>query len=587
VDTEFRTRGDPHRGWCLCGVELRSGQEFRLWLDGQAALPPFRLDESTLFVAFVAGAEIATIRARGWPMPARIFDLFQEMRVVTNTGQHSDPHSLEAACAHYGIAMIEHAAKKRMQEEAQSRTAWSPELQYDLVEYCFEDALAAARLFLCVLREWLDIHAGNEQEGLLHALRRGRFAGVMGEVELRGIPIQTTEWTILRKGRESVFESMVNDLVPELRSIYRDSRDGPVFNVDTFTRTMQALGLVNDWPRTRTGMLSTTAEVLRMMLSRSSALEYLAEVMTVRSRFALLQCEVGADGRTRAAFFPGTTATGRCAPKATRFIYAAPSMFRHLIQVRPGRVVIQLDYAAQESALAGGYAEDEELLAAYRDGDVHLECARRCNMVPPDATSAHPMRKVFKICDLAVVYRAGLPRIAAQLGMPVGEAHRFYDLHRRVFHRTHTFCECVIDTAEIEGVTVLQDFWRKTVPGPFRPATAANFPIQGSAAGILKHAVLGFHDAGLPLIGTIHDAAVFEVDAADAGDLITTATRIMVEAGEWFIPGLRLKVDVTSSVPLQHLSHLMIEPLADPQTLESYRRHLARASKATVGVLAA
>jgi DNA polymerase I-like protein with 3'-5' exonuclease and polymerase domains len=66
-----------------------------------------------------------------------------------------------------------------------------------------------------------------------------------------------------------------------------------------------------------------------------------------------------------------------------------------------------------------------ELLAAYRDGDVHLECARRCNMVPHDATSAHPMRRVFKICNLAVVYRAGLPRIASQLGMPVGEAHRF------------------------------------------------------------------------------------------------------------------------------------------------------------------
>jgi hypothetical protein len=236
----------------------------------------------------------------------------------------------------------------------------------------------------------------------------------MGEAELRGIPLQTTEWAILRKGRESVFESMVNDLVPELRSIYRDSRDGPVFNVDTFTRTVQALGLVNDWPRTRTGMLSTTADVLRMMLSRSAALEYLAEVMTVRSRFALLQCEVGADGRTRAAFFPGTTATGRCAPKATRFIYAAPKMFRHLIQASRGRVVIQLDYAAQESALAGGFAEDEELLAAYRDGDVHLECARRCNMVPLDAIDAQGLQGLQS--------RGGLPSRSPAHRCPIGYA---------------------------------------------------------------------------------------------------------------------------------------------------------------------
>jgi hypothetical protein len=93
LDTEFRTGGDPHRGWCLCGVELRSGREFKLWLDGRSVLPPFPLDDSTLFVAFVAGAEVATMRAYGWPMPARIFDAFQEFRVVSNTGERSDPHS--------------------------------------------------------------------------------------------------------------------------------------------------------------------------------------------------------------------------------------------------------------------------------------------------------------------------------------------------------------------------------------------------------------------------------------------------------------------------------------------------------------
>jgi hypothetical protein len=387
LDTEFRTKGDPHRGWCLCGVELRSGQEFKLWLDGTVVLPPFPLDESTLFIAFVAGAEVATIRALGWPMPARIFDLFQEFRIVTNTGRRSDPRGLEAACAHFGIAMMDHAAKKHMQNEAQERTIWLAELRRELTGYCFEDGLATARLFLCVWAEWLEIHAGDEERALHHALRRGRFAGVMAEAELRGIRFNPHEWAILRDGRESVFEVMVNELAPELRPIYRDGKEGPECDLVAFASTMESLGLAPSWPRTGTGLLNTTKDVLRAMLSGTPELEYLAEVMKVRSRFALLQYEVGADGRARCPFFPGSTATGRNIPKATKFIFNAPAMFRHLIEAPPGMVVISLDYRAEESGLVGGLAGDAAMMDIYNaDEDVHLGCAKRCGLVPPEAT---------------------------------------------------------------------------------------------------------------------------------------------------------------------------------------------------------
>jgi hypothetical protein len=85
-------------------------------------------------------------------------------------------------------------------------------------------------------------------------------------------------------------------------------------------------------------------------------LKYLGEVMKVRSRFALLQYQMGADGRARCPFFPGSTATGRNVSKAKEFIYNAPSLFRHLIQARPGYVIIAFDYRAEESALTGGMA---------------------------------------------------------------------------------------------------------------------------------------------------------------------------------------------------------------------------------------
>jgi hypothetical protein len=56
-----------------------------------------------------------------------------------------------------------------------------------------------------------------------------------------------------------------------------------------------------------------TDEVLEELLSGDADLEYLIEVIKVRSKSALLQCEVGQDLRARAPFFPGSTVTGRCA----------------------------------------------------------------------------------------------------------------------------------------------------------------------------------------------------------------------------------------------------------------------------------
>jgi hypothetical protein len=587
LDTEFRARGDPHRGWCLCALDLRSGEEWRLWLDGYIGPPPFLMDADTLFIAFVAGAEIATCLARQWPAPARVFDLFQEFRLISNTGLRGDPHSLEDAAAYFHISMVSHAAKKAMRDEAIGRLDWPDEKRRELTAYCAEDTLATARVFLCVWARWLELHRADPQRALYFALQRGQVAAALAAAELRGIPF-SSDWRILEGSREAIFAAMVEDLRPDLRPIYRGGKQGnPTFTVRQFREVMAALDTANntrrlaDWPLTDGGDLSTTDEVLDEMLSGDPDLEFLTEVMKVRSKTALLQCDVGQDLRARTPFFPGSTTTGRCAPKASKFIFAAPKLFRHVIQAMPGRVVIGFDYAAQESAIAGELASDRNFMDAYNAGsDVHLECARRCGMVAPDMTpdAIKRVRKEFKVCNLAVVYQAGIRRIAAQLGVPEAAARVYIATHRREFWKLHGFIEAAIEQAMHEGVVVMQDGWRRSLPSPFSRAAAANAPIQGTAAAIYRQAVMGMHGGGLPLIATVHDSFVFECAIPDAPGLIATVTRIMVEAGAYFLPGLKLKVDVATSVPLPALPHLA-ERLADPGRLEAYLRHLERVQK--------
>jgi hypothetical protein len=180
IDTEFRARGDPHRPWCVCAVDLRTGEQWRLWLDGYVGPLPFPVDGDTLFIAFVAGAEISCFLAQHWPAPLRTFDLFQEFRLITNTGLRSDPHSLEAAAAYFHISMIDHAAKKAMQKEAVERLIWPEEKQRELIEYCWQDTLATARVFLCTLARWLELHRARPPPRLVlraGARRRGGRSG--------------------------------------------------------------------------------------------------------------------------------------------------------------------------------------------------------------------------------------------------------------------------------------------------------------------------------------------------------------------------------------------------------------------------
>jgi DNA polymerase I len=85
LDTEFVPAVGGHlRPVCLVAHELKSGKRIRLWHDELGAEPPFPADDRTLYVAYMAAAEIGFFLACGWPAPARVLDLFVEFRNLTD-----------------------------------------------------------------------------------------------------------------------------------------------------------------------------------------------------------------------------------------------------------------------------------------------------------------------------------------------------------------------------------------------------------------------------------------------------------------------------------------------------------------------
>jgi DNA polymerase I len=107
VDFEFiAADGERSKPVCLVAKLLKSGRTIRLWCDQFGPSPPYPIDDDTLFVAYYASAELGCHRVLGWPMPARILDLFTEFRDRTNGREPPSGASLLGALAYFGLDAI-------------------------------------------------------------------------------------------------------------------------------------------------------------------------------------------------------------------------------------------------------------------------------------------------------------------------------------------------------------------------------------------------------------------------------------------------------------------------------------------------
>lgn len=582
TDGEFMTNGNPHRVWCTSGFEVRTGTHFEWWTDGYRGPPPFAADDpDTLMVSFVGGAETCCWLQKHWPT-GHVLDLYQEARIVTNTGSKTDPQSLVDHLRAVGIGTMDLELKHEMPLEAQRRTDWSDSSRRDKMQgYNKLDTFKETQLFLATLPRMLALWGNDPERGLYFALQRGECAAALGRAELRGIPVDPHEWSIMETGKPNIYPAMVAALPPKLRKVYRDGRKGPTFTEKAFNELMLSYpGLVDDWPRTpRSGQLVTTVEVLYQMLGPIDELRPLVEVMTARSTVALLGWQVGDDGRCRTLMSPGRTTTGRCAPRGKEFPFAAPRRFRHALQAVLGWVIVQADYAGQESGILAEQAQDPAYIAAYNTEDIHLACAKMCDTIPESATAdSHPAeRAALKTVNHSLSYGARAKRVAAQLGKPVHEAEYLISTHKRVFRKTHDYLAACEDTADLDRQVTTQDGWHRRFVQPFSRNSARNFGVQATGAAIQRRAIVLADRAGLPLIASVHDSLVFCCPLTDAVAVLLEAERVMQEAGHYFCPGITLRVDFSASRPVHLPDGRKVKPLADPRTREDYERVLGQA----------
>src|SRR3954447_16587661 len=128
ADFEFSAPpGERPTPVCLVARELRSGRTLRLWQDdlrGRRA-PPYSTGPDSLFVAYLASAELGCHLSLGWPLPARVLDLYAEFRNIANGLSPPNGFDLLGALSWYGLDAITGAERPSMRDLAIRGGPWT------------------------------------------------------------------------------------------------------------------------------------------------------------------------------------------------------------------------------------------------------------------------------------------------------------------------------------------------------------------------------------------------------------------------------------------------------------------------------
>ncbi|MCC7126810.1 MAG: DNA polymerase I [Acidobacteria bacterium] len=266
-------------------------------------------------------------------------------------------------------------------------------------------------------------------------------------------------------------------------------------------------------------------------------------------------------GRVHTQFNQGVAATGRLSSSDPNLqnIPIRTELGREIRRAfvaEPGWLLISADYSQIELRVLAHLSGDETLIAAFERGeDIHDRTADAV-FGADSALGPHELRRRAKIINYALLYGKTAFTLAKDIGVTQAAAQQFIDAYFEGFPRVRTFIDETLATARETGVVKTMFGRRRLVPeltsrnGQIRSAAervAVNMPIQGTAADILKRAMIDI-DAALTARGTearmiltVHDELLFESPAQDADDIAALVRKTMSEAVTLRVP---LDVDV-------------------------------------------
>ena len=252
-----------------------------------------------------------------------------------------------------------------------------------------------------------------------------------------------------------------------------------------------------------------------------------------------------ADGRVHTTFDQTGAATGRLAsldPNLQNIPIRTPQgrAIRRAFVAAPGCVLVGADYTQIELRVMAHLSGDPQLVEAFAAGeDIHAATARRIFKVSGDV--APELRARAKTVNFGVLYGMGPRSLAQQMGLELQEAKDFIDGYFSIYAGVRRYLDATLEQARERGWVATLFGRRRDLPGlqsangaerSFAERVAINTPIQGSAADLVKLAMLSVHRVlarrtGARLLLQVHDELLLECPAGDAEEVAALARREM------------------------------------------------------------
>ncbi len=329
---------------------------------------------------------------------------------------------------------------------------------------------------------------------------------VLYDMEHEGILVQ-------REEMKAYGEMLATKLVEMEKKIYEAA--GEVFNINSPKQLADILFVKLAIPggkKTKTGY-STNADVLQKLAPDYPIVADILEYRTyakLKSTYADgLDAYIAGDGRIHTTFQQTVTATGRISSTEPN-LQNIPTrtqlgrMIRKMFVPKAGCVFLDADYSQIELRLLAVMSKDSELIAAYHNGeDIHRITASKVFGVPFEEVT-DLQRRNAKAVNFGIVYGISSFGLSEDLSISREEAKQYIEQYFATYPGIKSYLDGTVASAKKEGVT--RTLYGRIRPMPelkssnymerqFGERVAMNAPIQGTAADIMKLAMISLHDA--------------------------------------------------------------------------------------------
>jgi DNA polymerase-1 len=491
--------------------------------------------------------DLKVMRQYGIDLKNNLFDTMIAHYLLHPDGKHGmDEVSEKMLC--YTPISIETLIGKKGKDQGSMSTLNAEQI----CDYACEDADITYQLFE-ILGPQL------EKEGLMELFTDVEMPlmPILADMEWEGIKIEIPFLKVYSQELEkdiAIIEKEIFDLAGETFNMDSPKQLGPIL--------FEKLKITDEIKKTKTGQYSTAEDVLSKYIHShpiiAKILDY-RELRKLKSTYvdaipALVQ---NTTGRLHTSFMQTVAATGRLSSNN-------PNIQNIPIRTEKGRrirkafvardeqhTILSADYSQIELRVIASMSEDPNMCEAFKTGaDVHQATASKVFHVPMEEVTKE-MRSKAKAVNFGIIYGQGAFGLAQNLGISRTEAKEIIDSYFQQFSTLKNFQSDQIDRAKHTGYVATLLGRKRQLPDinsknaivrGFAERNAINAPIQGSAADIIKLAMIKIYQAfqthhlKSKMILQVHDELVFDVLKDELNEVKSIVEECMAKAYTLNVP---------------------------------------------------